>query len=81
MPVSGFSNLFSSTEEGNRSKVAGPRCSLNISGNLHLTRKDHCCKYIFQFVTAETHKWRSLWRISTDSLGAGAGKSSLATSR
>lgn len=49
---------FSSTQEGNRNKAVRPNFSLNISGNLHLTRKDHHCKYIFQFVTAETHKWR-----------------------
>jgi hypothetical protein len=53
-----FVSLFNSTQEGNRNKAVGPNFSLNIVGNLHLTRKDHCCKYIFQFVTAETHKWR-----------------------
>lgn len=50
--------IFNSTQEGHRNKAVRPNFGLNISGNLHLTRKDHCCKYIFQFVAAETHKWR-----------------------
>lgn len=54
----GFAGLFSSIRDGDGNKAAWPNFSLNISGNLHLTRRDRHCKYIFQFVTAEAHKWR-----------------------
>lgn len=76
-----FASPFSSTQEGNRNKAVRPNFSLNISENLHLTRKDHHCKYIFQFVTAETRKWRLYGHITADRLSACVGRSLLAIKR
>ena len=56
--MTGFRQPFRFRTRGQQNQSGRPNSGVNISGNLHLTRKDHHCKYSFQFVTAEAHKWR-----------------------
>lgn len=48
-----FSSFFNSMREGNRNEVPGTKLQVELLGGFALNEKDHCCKRISQFVTAE----------------------------